>query len=196
MPSNIPGYLTPTSSQPLPGPLSLEDFIQSVIKGISGFAGTLVRPKWQQNPPKQPGIDINWIAFGLVNNAPDANASVTMDDAGVTKLKRQELLEIQVAFYGPAAQENISVFRDGFQIQQNLEAMMLANMGFKECSQAIRGPDLVNERWVERYEMSLFLVRQVQRTYPILSFASASGVIHTVLETPEDIDWETQEPPP
>lgn len=190
------GYLVPSSSEPLPGPLSLEDFIQSVIVGISGFAGMFVRPKWQQNPPKQPNIDVNWIAFGLVNNTPDANASVTMDELGNSKLKRNEELEIQVAFYGPGAQENISIFRDGFQIQQNLDAMRLANMGYKGVNQAIRGPDLVNERWVERFEMSLFLVRQVQRTYPILSFASAGGTIHTVLEAPLNTVWVTQEPTP
>ena len=79
----------------------------------------------------------------------------------------------------------MSVFRDGFQIQQNLEALRLANMGFNGISPAIRGPDLLNQRWVDRWEMTLTLVRTVQRVYPILLFASVAGTINTILENNE-----------
>lgn len=191
------GYLRPTSSQPLPGSLSLEDFIQSVIVGITSYAGTLVRPKWQTNPPKQPAIETDWIAFGIQNNIPDANAYVGMQPDGSQVLARTEKLEIQIAFYGPNALENSSVFRDGFQIQQNLEAMRLANMGFNAITPALRGPDLLNQRWVDRYEMTLTLVRTVQRVYPVLSFASARGSIHTnIADEDLTLQWETEEPTP
>ncbi len=199
MPNNSAsgGYLVPTSSQPLPGGLTLDQFIQTVLVGISGYTNTLVRPKWQVAPPKQPDISTDWIAYGIAMNGTPNNAYVDIDDAGVTHLGRQESLEVQCAFYGPNAQENIAAFRDGFQLQQNLDAMKLANMGFKECSRIIRGPDLINERWVDRYEMLLTLVRRVQRVYPILSFASAMGTIHTVVQgNPVNIDWETEEPTP
>lgn len=176
------GYLTPSSSQPLPGGLTLEQFIQTVIVGISGYPGTLVRPKWQVAPPKQPDIGTDWIAFGLVINNPDANAYSWLDEAGINQLKRQESLDVQCAFYGPNSQENMSIFRDGFQIQQNLEALRLANMGFTGVSGAIRAPDLVNERWIDRYEMTVTLCRQVQRTYAILSFVSVDGIVHTVVQ--------------
>lgn len=191
------GYLTPTSSEPLPGDLTLEQFIQTVIVGISGYAGTLVRPKWQIAPPKQPDIGTDWIAYAVSNIIPDANAYTWLDQDDVDNLQRQEFLEIQVAFYGPNALENISIFRDGFQIQQNLEAMRLANMGFTGITNSQRGPDLVNGRWVERLETTLALVRLVQRIYPILSFASAAGTIHTVVVDNDDyaIQWETGAPP-
>lgn len=189
------GYLRPTSSQPLPGNLSLEDFIHSVIAGITGFPGNLVRPKWQVNPPKQPDIGIDWIAFGINEIAPDANAYVNLDKDGNNVLARMEKVQVGIGFYGPNAQENISVFRDGFQIQQNVEALLLANMGFNGISSAVRGPDLVNQRWVERYEVVLTLVRTVQRIYPVLSFASAGGSIHTVVAGNEyNTQWETEEP--
>lgn len=189
------GYLVPATSEGLPGGLTLTQFIQSVIVGVSGYAGTLVRPKWQVAPPKQPDIGTDWIAFGIQSTIPDQNAYVGMDVDENTVFQRQESIEIQVAFYGPNSQENISAFRDGFQIQQNLEALNLANMGYRSITPAIRGPDLVNERWVDRYEMSLFLTRQVQRTYPILSFVSAAGIIHTVVDGEAlDINWETPTP--
>ena len=183
------GYLLPVP--PLVGGLSLEDFIQTVIVGVSGYTNTLVRPKYQQSPPKQPDINTNWIAFSIQGNAPDANAYVYIDEHDVTNLRRQETLTIQVGFYGPDAQNNSAVFRDGFQIQQNLESLSIASMGFKDATEPIRGPDLINERWVDRYEMTLVLVRQVRRTYEILPFASAMGVIHTVVNgDPLNIDWE------
>lgn len=194
MSSNEIGYLNPTQSNQPPNSLTLEQFIQTVIAGISGFNGAMVRPKWQVNPPRQPQINENWIAFGIGNIIPDANAYVWMNQDDNTNLLRNELLEIQVAFYGPNALENISIFRDGFQITQNLEAMQKAMMGFKEISSANRIPDLINERWVDRYELTLVLVRAVQRFYPILSFASVSGVIHTVLEDPYQQRFETEEP--
>jgi hypothetical protein len=197
VPSNIAGYLTPTSSQGQPGGLSLEDFIQTIIVGISGYAGTVVRPKFQQNPPKQPSINTDWIAFAIQNVIPDANAYTWLNDQNIDQLTRMEKLEIQIAYYGPNSLENISVLRDGFQIQQNLEAMRAAGMGFNGLTQAIRGPDLLNERWVNRWEMTLTLVRQVLRVYPVLSFASAAGSIHTVVAD-EDItlNWEVEEPTP
>lgn len=182
MPSNIPGYLAPSSSQGLPGGLTLTQFIQSVIVGVSGYTGTLVRPKWQVAPPKQPDIGTDWIAFGLQIVGKDKYAYTGIQPDETYEFQRHERLEIQVAFYGPNAQENISLFQDGFQIQQNLEAMLLANIGYTDVSQILRGPDLVNERWIDRYEMTLYLTRQVQRTYPILSFASVVGTIHTVVD--------------
>lgn len=194
MPSNFRGYLTPTSTDPLPDGLGLEDFIQTVIAGISGYTGDLVRPKWQQNPPKQPGIDVNWIAFAIQISAPDANAYTGLTDLSVDILQRNESLEVQCAFYGLDAMTNIRAFQDGFQIQQNLEAMRLANMGFTGFTPAVRGPDLINERWVQRYETTLILNRMVQRVYPVLSFASALGTIHTVVDNQDfDQNFEIEE---
>lgn len=196
MPNNSAsgGYLVPSSSTPLPGNLSLEDFIQTVIVGISGITGTLVRPKWQRNPPKNPDIDTDWIAFGIQQSPADSYAYAGLNDQGVNVLQRQEQLDIQLSFYGPNALENMAVFRDGFQIQQNLEAMRLAQMGYTGITPGIRGPDLLNERWVERWEMTLSLTRQVQRVYPVLSFASARGTVDTVLASDYTQTFEVEEP--
>jgi len=196
VPSNIPGYLSPTTSTPLPGSLTFTQFIQSVIVGISGYTGTLVRPKWQQNPPKQPDITTNWIAFGITVGKPDVNAFVNMDSAGNSIFQRQQDVDIDVSFYGPDAQDNVMKFLDGFQIQQNLEAMRAAKMGYRGFQDPVQGADLVHERWVPIWNVTLTLTRQVDRTYPILSFVSAVGSMHTVVNS-EDVaqSWETAEPP-
>lgn len=192
--SSSGGYLYPTTSDGFPSGLNLTQFIQGFIAGVSGFHGTLVRPKWQIKPPKQPDGSVDWIAFAVQINNPDAYAYVWIDRDENTNLQRQERIDVQMSFYGPNAQENSSIVMDGFQIQQNLDALRSVNMGYMGITPAIRGPDLVNERWIDRYETSLILTRQVQRVYPILSFASASGVIHTVIDSNEvNIDWETGE---
>jgi hypothetical protein len=162
-----------------PPGLTFEQFIQTVLVGISGFEGTLVRPNWQPEPPKEPDIMVNWLAYGVQNVVPDANAFIGFTSEDEPYLQRNELLQIQMSIYGPAAYENTGVVRDGFQIQQNLASLKKANMGFAYDEQAIHSPDLVNGRWFNRYILNVFLRRQIIRSYPILTFLSASGTIYT-----------------
>lgn len=188
-----PGYLLPSGTVPPPRGLNLSQFIQTVLVGISGVAGPLVRPKWQVQPPKQPDFDINWIAFGIIESAPDANAFIGTDADGVTQSQRHEGLEVACSIYGPDALEIAGLLRDGFQIPQNLIALRTAQMGFVEVNSARHVPDLVNERFINRVEMSVFLRREVIRTYAIPTLISATGTIHTVLGNEQYLlDWETQ----
>lgn len=187
------GYLQPGSSSGLPGQLTLNQFVQSVLVGISALSGDLVRPDWQVAPPKEPDIFTNWMAFGIVLSKPDIYAYVATDANGVTTTQRHQLLEVMCSFYGPNAMDNASLVQDGFQITQNLEALRAANMGFVETNEANHIPDLVNERWRERVMMSIFMRREIQRVYPILPILSAKGTIHAVVGNQEiNIDWTDQ----
>lgn len=185
-------YLLPTN-QALPGSLTLEQFIQTVCVGITGFDPKLVRPKWQVAPIKRPDIDVNWMAFGVQEDNAQANAFVEENDTGLSAtLGRQSEISVQCSFYGPAAYDNAGAFRDGFQISQNLYALNSADMGFTGTTQIMRAPELINQRWFNRAEMTLVLARRVIRTYEVLSFASVTGTIHTVVNgNPYNSDFET-----
>lgn len=190
--SSTGGYLVPASSSGFPGGLTLNQFLQTVIVGISGLDGTLVRPSWQIAPPKQPDLSVNWLAFGVTITQPDTYLYLSTDNTGATTTQRHQLLEIQCSVYGTDAMELAGLIQDGFQITQNLEALREANMGFVETGPMNHIPDLVNERFINRVQMSIFLRREVQRTYPILSITSANGTIHTVIGNEEYLlDWTT-----
>lgn len=186
-------YIQPTSTLAVPNGLTLTQFLQTVLVGISGLPGPLVRPKWQIEPPKQPDLAVDWLAFGINATLPDANLWIDTDSDGTTNTQRHEVIEIGVSIYGPEADETYGLLRDGFQIPQNLEALGQANMGFVEIGPGRKIPDLVHERFINRVEASIFLRREIQRVYPIVSLLSASGTIHTVLGNETYLlDWETQ----
>lgn len=190
--TTTPGYVLPVSTEGYPRNLSLMQFVQTVIVGVSGIDGTLVRPKWQRNPPKNPDIDINWIAVGVATATPDANGYLWPDSNGATQSQRHETLSIPCSLYGPDALEIAGLIRDGFQVPQNRQALLAGNMGFVETSQVIHSPELINERYSDRWEMNVILRREVQRVYPIVTLLSATGTIHTVLGNEEYLlDWST-----
>lgn len=188
------GYLDPTTTQALPGNLTLTQFIQTVLVALSDLPGAFVRPKFQIEPPKQPDATVNWLAFAIVDSNPDTNASVSIDENGVTTLRRQREFEVQCSFYGPAALDIAELVADGFQLQQNVEALRAANMGYGYIDRARRVPDLVNERWIDRWEQTVYLRRQTKRVYPVLSILSASGTIHSFTGNEEYLaNWQTPE---
>lgn len=186
-------YILPTDSETPPRGLSLIQFIQTVIVGVSGLPGPMVRPKWQVEPPKNPDIFTNWMALGIDASTPDANMYVDSYPDGVTVSQRHELLEVGCSIYGPDALDIYTLIRDGLQVQTNLEALRSGNMGFVEVSPARHLPDFVNERFIERYVMSVFFRREIQRIYPIPTLVSASGTVYTVFGDEEYLlDWKTQ----
>lgn len=196
--SSTGGYLQPAPQFPaVPGGVTFTQFLQSVFAGISGIDPTLVRPKWQPNAPKRPSNDQNWLALAVVGDEADANAWVgsVLDGHGNTINTTQRFveLEIQCSFYGPQSKEYMDLTRDGFQVPQNRFVMEAGGLGFFKTDKGHRVPDLLNEVWVDRWEMTYFIRQEILRSYPILTFASASGTIQAIVSgNLKIVDWNTK----
>lgn len=189
-------YVTPIhGGSGLPTGLTLPLFIQTVLVGVTALPGPLVRQKWQPEPPKQPDIGVDWMGFGIGLTAPDASAYVGLNQDGQVTTQRQEGLEVSLAIYGPNCDDTYGLLRDGFQLPQNRISMQQANMNFTEITAGRHIPDLVNQRWIDRVECSVLLRRQIQRTYPVLTFLSASGIIYVPDVTPDyQLAWQVTPP--
>lgn len=176
------GILTPAL---LPVVTVQDRLLQSLIAGLTGLAGANVRPLWQQNPPKQPEVNVDWCGFGIAKQEGDKGGAYVRHGertvGNVTTefetLQRYEALDIQVIFYGPNALEYAGRIRDGLEIAQNRDTLRAAGLGVSDFGPVVRMPELVNEQYYNRADVTFKLSHEINREYSILSFVSSAGVI-------------------
>ena len=169
------GYLTQTSSS-IEGQ-ALRRFLQSVIVGVTGIPATLVRPSWQQNPPPIPSIDVDWCGFGVTAQRPESGAYHEQLDASANLL-RHEQIDVVCAFYGPNCLSYAGILRDGIElIAQNREQLFLNGMDVFDFSDVTHAPELVNDRFFDRADITMTINREIRRSYNILHFVGAYGTV-------------------
>lgn len=186
------GYLSPTGGVPL-SDAALEDVFQSAVAQITGLAGSMVRPRWQPNPPPQPEASVDWCAIGVQSvGANDGPAFVHSPDGdGSDTSIRHEAIEVIASFYGPNSIGNAARLRDGVAIPQNNEAVSAdAGLYFIECSSIIPAPALVNQTWIRKHDIRLTFRRAVSRVYPVLNLLSAHGTISPAVGHSQNFDTE------
>lgn len=179
------GYLLPADT--ILTDDALEDALQSVVVGVTGLAGQLVRPRWQPDPPPLPDVNVNWCAIGIVGDIetlgdaaiehqPDADAGLGTDD-----LTNWEALPILASFYGPSAMLYAARFRDGLKLPQNREPMWV-NGGLVVGNVADRitnRPEQRNDQWIHRYDLSVTFRRAITRTYTVRNLVEADITLGT-----------------
>jgi hypothetical protein len=171
------GYLRPTTSPVYNDPL--DDILQAAIVGITGIPGSLVRPRWQPEPPQQPSFDTNWCAFGIVRSVVDAFAYEGHDPAGegTSSVDRDELLYVLHSFYGPSSHAICEQFRDGFEIGQNRAELLASGVALVEVGEATVLPALLKEKWVKRVDVTVTYRRRTSRVYQVRTIQSADAVL-------------------
>jgi hypothetical protein len=189
MPNNSTtgGFLAPTSTGGDLNDAALQDFLQTIIVGIVGLPGNLVRPRFQDEPPNPPDYGTDWCAIGPGTRQRDPFSAVIQNSTN-TKVIRNRELEILASFYGPQAETNGELLAMGFEVPQNREALQYANAawtGFNLIS-GVRGPviapALIKGRWYYRADYSFSIRQQQQYTYPVETLEEAKGTID--LESP------------
>lgn len=181
--STVAGYLVPVQS-PIYGD-ALDDVLHDVIAGITGIAGNLIRPRWQPEPPNQPDLNTDWVAFGINNTEEDIFA-FTREDAnglGTSIVERDEKLYYLISFYGPDSTINEKQFSAAIQLAQNRDALTAQNIGFVEMQKPVVLPALLKEKWVRRIDATLVLRRRVGWTFQVRTVASASAGIDNEIFT-------------
>lgn len=175
--STPPGYLGP-STETIDG-TTWEDFLHDVVAGVSGLDPTLVRPRWQPQPPTTPSVNVTWVAFGVMRTDADFEPWINHygTDPAHDLLQRMERVTVLCSFYGPLAQETAGVLRDGLYIDQNRAAFRANGVGIIEVEEIVRTADLFREQFRERSDLNLVLRREVRRSYNVLNLVRARGPI-------------------
>lgn len=176
--SRYRGYLGPTSvTQPEGTPF--EDWLHDLFAGITGFPGDMIRPSWQWTPAPRPDINTDWMAFGINTKAFDFTPAHVHRDTGdgYDIVQEHEIVEIICTFYGPNVDYNLNLLRRGIYIDQNRAAMRAAGVGLIETDTGRFVPEVFNERWWSRGDLTVILRREIRMTYPILNLLRAQGPI-------------------
>jgi hypothetical protein len=200
--STTGGFLTP-EGPPAPAPpasdLDLDKLFQATVAAITSIDGTLVRPRFQEIPPTQPPSDVNWCAVGVMTTTPDAGpymaqlpAQSPSDDPS-TQYIRHEGLNVLLSFYGPNAQANASLLRDGIAVPQNMEALKAQQISLTEVGPARNASANINGRFLRRWDVAASFRRKIIRVYGIKSFVDVN--VHLFDDTGA-VDRTILAPPP
>jgi len=167
-------YLPPGVS---PAPLyddALADVFQTNVVGVTGVTGSLVRPRWQPEPPNQPDFTTNWVAIGVTVMEGDKYAYKNHDPSlngglGGDYLEKDERIELVMSFYGPNASGLCKRYEDGLQIDRNRDDLLGYGIKLTEVLPARNIPALFKNKWVTRVDMTVVFRRRIKRVYGIPS---------------------------
>ncbi|WP_416778193.1 LIC_12616 family protein [Xenorhabdus budapestensis] len=170
--SNLPGYLTPVSVSPNYDE-ALERELSRWIRAVAGLEPKTVFPRWTDPQPKIPPAGTNWCAFGIMAIREDANPAATQLSDQLHEQGSHETLDILCCFYGPSGQRTATQFRDGLFITQNNDELSRAGLTFQQCGRIQPAPELINNQWQRRYDVTVTLRRKIVRHYGIKSLVDA-----------------------
>ncbi|SAL25758.1 phage neck terminator protein [Caballeronia telluris] len=185
--SSTGGYLQPVVASPPIEDAALDAIFQQMIVGLTGIPGAMVRPRWQPVTPKMPEPNQNWCAIGVTEIEQDARPAFVHvpDTDGTDKLYRHEILTLLASFYGPSAMQYAAQARDGIYVEQNHGMLTLNSMGLVDVGKMTAAPELINQQWLRRFDLSFRVRRQVVRTYSVLNVLSSDSTLNTDTVTTE-----------
>lgn len=169
--STTAGYLTPVGNSP-PYDEDLERLISRWVRGVTGLAATLVYPRWTDPQQAIPKNGTTWCAFGITGIQEDSNPAY-LQGAKSAEQWSHETVSLITCFYGPAGLAMATQFRDGMLVAQNNDELNRAGLTLMQQGRILNLPELINNQWVRRYDLSVDLRRKIIREYGIKTLASA-----------------------
>ena len=195
------GYLIPSATNAKEDE-TLRVFFQQMVAGITGIDGTMVRPRWQSEPPNMPQFGSDWAAIGVTKRVRDTNAYVThrdtIDENGNNIISdyvyRNEVMDVLCSFYGPNCEAKSELLAMGLEVDQNREVMQLAGFGLVCVEDAVMMADFFNNREVTRIDLPFQMRRAQLYQYSVLDLVAAEVTIIEDIEGVSDTITVTKQP--
>lgn len=179
------GPLQPADATPPLSGQALLVFLQNWLAPLCALDGSLVRPRWQDEPSNIPDAGTQWMAFGFVG---DENADTypyveESSDGLSSQMQRHEELEMLCSFYDTGvtgeADATSRLLRDNLGIPQNWEPLYSQGFALAHVGSRRQAPRVLSNRWVYRVDLPVTVRCQIQRKYEVLSVLSMQGTLYT-----------------
>ncbi len=160
------GYITPTTDATL-GDAALTAVFQNMVVGITGIDPTLVRPRWQPQPPTQPPPATDWCALGITHYTTFDYPQWTQDTDLNGTQHRLERIDLLSTFYGPNASALAALLRDGIYVSWNFGALEQQGVKLRSVDDIVHLGEEINSQFIQRSDLSLSFMRMIERVWPI-----------------------------
>jgi len=162
---------------------ALDDLFHDNIMAVTGITADLVRPRFQPEPATHPPSNTNWVAFGVGTYDDDAFAYIGHDPLGngglgTNLVERDEIITVNLSFYGPNNAQLIGQYREGIQLDVNRWDLDAGGVKLVSVGQIINLPALLKDRWVKRLDTKVTFRRRVSRIYNVPSLLGGNIVLH------------------
>ncbi|TXE22180.1 phage neck terminator protein [Serratia ureilytica] len=172
--STAPGYLIPESAGPAYDK-ALEIHLSEWICGVTGINVTLVYPRWTDPQRQIPKIGTTWCAFGITAQQQALNPADVQISDDRSEQWAWERVTVICCFYGPEGAALAARFRAGIFIEQNnAELNRRSGLTLNDAGTLYNVPELINNQWVRRYDLTVTLSRKIVREYNIKSLIATS----------------------
>ncbi len=177
--STGPGYLTPVGDAP-DYDEELERQLSRWVRGITGLSVKKVYPRFIDPQQKIPPNGETWCGFNFSSlSRPGTPANVQVSEEQSEQWS-WESVQVLFCFYGPGGSAMATRFRDGIFIAQNADTFrQISGLSLVEAGDIRNLPELINNQWVRRYDLSVTLSRKNTRTYNVKSILDGNVTIST-----------------
>ncbi|MCD9249018.1 hypothetical protein LUS38_17575 [Escherichia coli] len=170
--STARGYLTPVGEGPKYDE-ELEREISRWIRGVSGLPAKAVFSRWTDPQPLIPKNGVTWCGFGITTvPQPLSQSDVQVSDEQSEQWTWEQVTVI-CCFYGPLGSRTASTFRSGIFVEQNNAELNLSGLSLVDAGTIYNLPELINNQWVRRYDLTITLSRKNTRTYNVRTLEDA-----------------------
>ena len=154
----------------------LEDQLSPTLATLLGLPGDLVRPRWQPEPPNQPALNADWVAFSATADEEATQTSQRLIGTELVMI-RQETVDMFVSAYGPNAYSLLTRLNDCLQLGDNRAALQRLGIDFTFKTRTTYVPSLVREINVRRADAHFYFSRLSERRFNVGQIESASGQV-------------------